>query len=143
MGTKICPHCGAEISDTATRCYNCKEWLTDNAEIVNTSKPQDFLVTLILCWFLGCFGIHRFVTGNIAIGICQLLTVGGCGIWVYIDLILICFNKYRDAQGRLLSKYDKNIGIVCFVLSLIPLFLILLFIIGLFLAIALPSIMRS
>ena len=142
MATKICPHCGAEIADTATRCYNCKEWLTDNVPLINESKPQEFLVELILCWFLGCFGVHRFVSGNIAIGICQLLTLGGCGIWVYIDFILICFNKYKDSEGRLLAKYDKNIGIVCFVLSLVPLFLILLCIIGIFLAISIPAMVR-
>ncbi len=128
MGTKKCPHCGAEIDENATRCYNCQHWMTEAEGVVCESKPQDFLSTALFAWFLGGFGIHRFWTGHIAIGVAQLLTLGGCGIWSIIDLILICFNKFRDAQGRELRNYDRSIGIILFVIMLIPL-LILLFLI--------------
>ena len=125
MATKNCPHCGAEIDSEAQRCYVCKEWLTDE-NIPEADKPQEFLPTLLFAYFLGAFGIHRFYTGNIPIGIAQLLTLGGCGIWAYIDFILICFNKFKDGQGRPLSKYSANVGITLFVISLIP-FVIIIF----------------
>ncbi len=64
----------------------------------------DWLVTLLLCIFLGAFGVHRFYTKQIGIGILQLLTAGGCGIWVIIDVILIVTNTYRDGNGRLLVR---------------------------------------
>jgi hypothetical protein len=137
--TKQCLHCGAEIDDTATRCYNCKAWLTEENALINTSKPQDFLSTVLFAWFIGCFGIHRFWTGHYAIGVAQLLTLGGCGIWAYIDLILICFNKFRDSEGRELRDYNSNLGIVIFVLSLIPLVLILLCLLGIFSALLLAA----
>ena len=105
--SKICPHCGVEVDDSATRCYNCQKWLVEQNAIIDDSKPQDFLSTVLFAWFLGCFGIHRFWTGHTAIGIAQLLTLGGCGIWTYIDLILICFNKFKDAQNRELRDYNK------------------------------------
>ncbi len=35
-------------------------------------------------------GLHRFYMGYIWQGIVQLLTFGGCGIWLIIDLIRIC-----------------------------------------------------
>ena len=124
MATKICPHCGAEIDETASRCYNCQQWLCEPQNIINNEKPQDFLSTVLFAWFLGVFGVHRFWTGHIGIGVAQLLTFGGCGIWTLVDLILICFNKYRDAQGRELRDYNSSLGIVIFVLTLIPLLLL-------------------
>ena len=140
--SKICPHCGVEVDDSATRCYNCQKWLVEQNAIIDDSKPQDFLSTVLFAWFLGCFGIHRFWTGHTAIGIAQLLTLGGCGIWTYIDLILICFNKFKDAQNRELRDYNSSIGIVIFVLSLIPLAIVLLCITGLLAAIGLAGAMH-
>jgi len=66
--------------------------------------PQrNWLTALLLCIFLGWLGIHRFYTGYVVIGVIQLLTGGGCGIWALIDLILIAVGSYRDVQGRPLA----------------------------------------
>lgn len=68
-------------------------------------EPQkDWLTTLLLCIFLGVFGVHRFYTGHVAIGLVQLFTAGGCGIWVLIDLIMIATNSYTDNYGRPLLR---------------------------------------
>jgi TM2 domain-containing membrane protein YozV len=47
------------------------------------------MVALILCFFLGCLGIHRFYLGYTWQGVVQLLTLGGCGVWALIDFIRI------------------------------------------------------
>ena len=47
------------------------------------------IVALVLCWFLGLIGVHRFYLGDIWQGIVQLLTLGGLGIWTLIDFIRI------------------------------------------------------
>ncbi len=65
---------------------------------------KDWLTALLLCIFLGVFGIHRFYTGHIAIGIVQLLTLGGCGIWWLIDLIMIATGSFTDSNGLPLLK---------------------------------------
>lgn len=90
-------------------------------------ERKSFLVTVLLGFFLGALGIHRFYTGYKGLGILQLITLGGCGIWVLIDLICICLNKYVDAQGNQLEDYNQKIGygilifmVVCFVLQIIP-----------------------
>ena len=46
------------------------------------------------------FGIGRFYIGDTAIGVAQLLTCGGCGIWSLIDGIILLVNGGTDAQGR-------------------------------------------
>ncbi|HEX6481479.1 MAG TPA: TM2 domain-containing protein [Ktedonobacteraceae bacterium] len=60
---------------------------------------KDWLTTLLLCLFLGALGVHRFYTGHTAIGVVQLLTLGGCGVWALIDLIMIITGDFRDASG--------------------------------------------
>lgn len=68
------------------------------------AQQKDWLMTLLLCIFTGIFGIHRFYTGHVAIGIVQLLTAGGCGIWTLVDLIMIVTDNYKDANGLPLRK---------------------------------------
>jgi TM2 domain-containing membrane protein YozV len=65
---------------------------------------RDWLATLLLCIFLGTFGIHRFYTNHVAIGIVQLLTLGGCGIWYLVDIILIATGEFKDGDGKKLVR---------------------------------------
>lgn len=48
-------------------------------------------VSLLLCFFLGCLGIHRFYEGKIGTGILWLLTGGLCGIGAIVDFIILIF----------------------------------------------------
>ncbi|MBO9563333.1 MAG: TM2 domain-containing protein [Niastella sp.] len=59
-------------------------------ESLPASGNKSQLVALLLCFFLGGLGIHRFYLGYTWQGIVQLLTLGGCGIWALIDFIRIC-----------------------------------------------------
>ena len=68
------------------------------------SEQKDWLTTLLLCLFVGSLGIHRFYTGHTLIGVIQLLTLGGCGIWTLVDLVMIVTDSYKDANGQPLLK---------------------------------------
>jgi TM2 domain-containing membrane protein YozV len=62
-------------------------------------SPKSWITTLLLCWFLGYLGIHRFYTGKTGTGILMLLTGGVFGIMWCIDFWMIVFGAYKDAQG--------------------------------------------
>lgn len=63
------------------------------------SKGKSQVVALLLALFLGLLGIHRFYLGYVGIGIIQLLTLGGLGIWTFIDFVLIQTGVIQPKEG--------------------------------------------
>ena len=96
----FCNNCGKEIDDKAVVCVHCG-CQTQNAQ---PATGKSWLTTLLLCLFFGGLGVHRFYTGYIGIGVIQLLTLGGCGIWALIDFIMILCNGFKTADGSELQK---------------------------------------
>ncbi len=69
-------------------------------------QPQDglpeqksFLVAVLLSVFVGTLGVDRFYLGYTGLGILKLITLGGCGIWAIVDLILIVTGSLKDKNG--------------------------------------------
>ena len=75
--------------------------MTDGSD-GNVSDKQK-MVALLLCFFLGGLGAHRFYVGKTGSAVAQLLTCGGLGIWALIDLIMIALGKFTDANERPLA----------------------------------------
>lgn len=62
-------------------------------------SPKGFVPAILLCFFFGVFGVHRFYVGKIGTGILQLLTIGGLGIWALVDFIMIVVGSFTDKDG--------------------------------------------
>ena len=71
-------------------------------------SKKSWIVSLILCFFFGIFGIHNFYAKKIKIGIIQLITLGGLGIWSLIDLFYIIQQKYKDKDGNIIKKKESE-----------------------------------
>ena len=69
------------------------------------ASPKSRLAAVLLAWFFGVLGVHRFYVGKVGTGILMILTLGGLGIWVLVDMIMILVGSFKDMQGRYLSNW--------------------------------------
>ena len=73
-------------------------------EIPGVFSDKDWLTAVLLSFFVGVLGIDRFYLGHIGLGILKLITLGGCGIWALIDLVLIAMGNVNDKNGLPLRR---------------------------------------
>jgi TM2 domain-containing membrane protein YozV len=65
-------------------------------------------VALLLCGILGWLGAHRFYVGKIGTGILMIVTFGGFGLWLLIDLVCVTLGLFRDKQGRVVFRWFEE-----------------------------------
>ena len=99
MAMIYCRECGARHSDRATSCPKCG--------YVEFDASKSMAIYLVLLWFFGIFGVHKFYAGKTNQGIAMLLmgTIGwllivpgfAVCIWVLVDLIVgVCNIKHPE-----------------------------------------------
>lgn len=71
------------------------------------TSDKSFIATWLFAWFLGWLGVDRFYLGKVGTGVLKLVTLGGCGIWALVDLILTLTGAQRDKLGRPLEGYEQ------------------------------------
>ena len=98
-GMKYCRECGAQIKENAEICPQCGCRQATQPQRTQGGSSYSRLVAILLAFFLGEFGAHRFYVGKIGTGILMLITLGGCGIWALVDIILIACGSFRDKDG--------------------------------------------
>lgn len=107
----FCKNCGAEIDDKAVICVKCG-CSTDNATALPSNSasgavsPKSRLVAFLLCTFVGMLGVHRFYLGRVGSGIAMIFTLGGLGIWLLIDWIIILCGSFKDGDGKVVSNWN-------------------------------------
>jgi len=70
-------------------------------------KQRHFLAVFFISFMWGTFGVDRMYLGKWGTGILKLVTFGGFGIWVIVDLILIMSGAMRDKQGREMLQFAE------------------------------------
>jgi len=69
----------------------------------DSQSQNQWIVVLLLAFFLGFIGAHRFYVVKNGTGILMILTVGGIGLWVLFDLIVIITGNFKTKQGNKVS----------------------------------------
>lgn len=74
-------------------------------QTIQTEQKSDkgFVPMILLCFFLGGLGVHRFYAGKIGTGLLMLFTLGGLGIWTMIDFIIIATGNFKDRNGLIIK----------------------------------------
>ena len=65
------------------------------------------LMTFFLAFFFGALGVHRFYVGKIGTGLLQLFTLGGFGIWAFIDWVRIAAGTFKDKEGKVIANWGN------------------------------------
>ena len=73
-------------------------------EVPGVFSRKEWIVAILLSFFVGSLGIDRYYLGQTGLGVLKLLTCGGLGLWALIDLILIALNKVPDSEGLPLKR---------------------------------------
>ena len=93
-GVAFCPNCGGAVNFDAQFCLNCGAALKKAAGDLN---GQDKIVMILICLFLGGWGIHNFIMGETKKGIFKIVMSFVCGIGgilAIIDLVRIAMGTY-------------------------------------------------
>jgi len=113
---------------TATKKGTVKKAAKAASKTAATSQPstvsegeisdRGFTAIYILACLCGFLGVHRFMSGKTLTGVAMLCTVGGFGVWLIIDIIMLALGKFKDKEGRLIvtpqeeGTSDKNLGVI-------------------------------
>ena len=100
----------------------------------STNEKSKLVLLIISSLGLGLAGIDRFYAGDITLGIIKLFTVGGVGIWAFIDWVLIIVNALTRSRKGLfgITKWNdlKNEDLIFYLALIIVIFHIALFVLN-------------
>ena len=69
----------------------------------DSQSQNQWIVVLLLAFFLGIIGGHRFYVGKNGTAVLMILTLGGFGIWLLYDLIVIITGNFKTKEGNKIS----------------------------------------
>ena len=69
----------------------------------DSQSQNQWIVVLLLAFFLGIIGAHRFYVGKNGTAVFMILTLGGFGLWLLYDLIVIITGNFKTKEGNKIS----------------------------------------
>lgn len=69
----------------------------------DSQSQNQWIVVLLLAFFLGIIGGHRFYVGKNGTAVLMILTLGGFGLWLLYDLIVIITGNFKTKEGNKIS----------------------------------------
>ena len=79
--------------------------LIKSTEERSSISDRKRLIAAILALCFGVFGAHRFYAGKTGTGLAQVFTIGGLGIWCFIDFLIILFGEFTDIDGKKIREW--------------------------------------
>lgn len=106
---------------------------TSSAPPIKLKKlPQQrhFLAAFFITLLWGLYGADRMYLGKWGSGLIKLLTLGGVGVWLVVDLAALLKGATRDAWGRELVGYEEYKGFANRILWVYALVILAVFVIS-------------
>ena len=109
-----CPQCGAGMDGADAFCGSCGWRVGQQAastappagRVITNPSDLNRLTALLLCFFIGFLGAHRFYVGKIGTGLLYLFTLGFLSVGVIYDLVMIATGEFTDSSGRRLYYWQ-------------------------------------
>jgi TM2 domain-containing membrane protein YozV len=68
-------------------------------------SPKKRSLALLLCMLFGWLGLHRFYVEKHVTALLMMVTLGGFGLWYFIDFVWIIAGTFEDKDGKLLHDW--------------------------------------
>ena len=70
---------------------------------MNEELNKEYIITLLLCFFLWVLWVHRFYNWKVWTWLLMLFTFWWLWIWAFVDLIIEAVWNFKHKDGTLIS----------------------------------------